>query len=90
MAPHLPEDILLQIFAALDVPDLARAGSVCSAWHGAYTSLCNLGRWKQQQTPCLLYTARSRGQSSACLYSLTEKKAYTLALPRIHRYVAGI
>ncbi|CAL5050003.1 unnamed protein product [Urochloa decumbens] len=80
-APHLPEDILLQIFAALDVPDLACAGSVCSSWHGAYTSLCNLGRWKQQQTPCLLYTAKSRGQSAACLYSLAEKKAYTLALP---------
>ncbi|CAN6176917.1 unnamed protein product [Urochloa humidicola] len=81
MASEMPEDILTQIFAALDVPDLVRAGSVCSAWHGAYTSLCSLGRWKQPQTPCLLYTAKSRGQSAAGLYSLAEKKPYTLALP---------
>ncbi|CAN6215757.1 unnamed protein product [Urochloa humidicola] len=81
MASGLPEGILLQIFAALDVPDLVRAGSVCSAWHGAYTSLCSLGRLKQPQTPCLLYTAKSRGQSAAGLYSLAEKKPYTLALP---------
>ena len=71
----------MQVFAALNVPDLVRAGSVCSAWHGAYTSLCNLGRWKQPQTPCLLYTAKSRGESAGCLYSLAEKKSYTLALP---------
>ncbi|OEL24673.1 Elongator complex protein 1 [Dichanthelium oligosanthes] len=81
MASELPEDILMQVLAVLDVPDLARAGSFCSAWHGAYTSLCSLGRWKQPQTPCLLYTAKSRGQSAACLYSLAEKKPYTLALP---------
>ncbi|CAL5040320.1 unnamed protein product [Urochloa decumbens] len=81
MASGLPEDILLQIFAVLDVPDLVRAGSVCSAWHGAYTSLCSLGCLKQSQTPCLLYTAKSRGQSAAGLYSLAEKKPYTLALP---------
>ncbi|CAN6193084.1 unnamed protein product [Urochloa humidicola] len=81
MASGLPEDILLQIFASIDVPDLVRAGSVCSAWHNAYTSLCSLGRWKQPQTPCLLYTAKSRGKSAAGLYSLAEKKPYTLAVP---------
>ncbi|RLN11568.1 putative F-box protein [Panicum miliaceum] len=81
MASEVPEDILMQVFAALDVPDLVRAGSVCSAWHDAYTSLCDLGRWKQPQTPCLLYTAKSRGESAGCLYSLAEKKPYTLALP---------
>ncbi|CAL4966582.1 unnamed protein product [Urochloa decumbens] len=81
MASEMPENILLQILAALDLPDLIRAGSVCSAWHGACTSLCNLGRWKQPQTPCLVYTAKSRGDSAAGLYSLSEKKAYTLALP---------
>ncbi|WVZ78658.1 hypothetical protein U9M48_026337 [Paspalum notatum var. saurae] len=79
MASELPDGILMQIFAALDVPDLVRAGSVCSAWHAAYTCLCTLGRWKQQQTPCILYTAKSLGESAAGLYSLAEKKTYTLA-----------
>ncbi|CAN6206784.1 unnamed protein product [Urochloa humidicola] len=81
MASEVPEDILMQIFAALDVPDLVRAGSVCSAWHSAYISVCNLGHWKQLQTPCLLYTAKSRGKTAAGLYSLAEKKPYVLALP---------
>ncbi|KAJ1260700.1 hypothetical protein BS78_10G252400 [Paspalum vaginatum] len=79
MASELRDDILMKIFAALDIPDLIRAGSVCSAWHAAYTCLCTLGRWKQQQTPCILYTAKSLGESAAGLYSLAEKKTYTLA-----------
>ncbi|XP_062230171.1 F-box protein SKIP23-like [Phragmites australis] len=78
---ELPEDVLMLILAALEVPDLVRAGSVCSSWHGAYTSLRDLGLCKQQQTPCLLYTAKSAGAGAAGLYSLAEKKPYTLALP---------
>jgi hypothetical protein len=59
MAPpavHLPEDILLQIFAGLDVPDLVPSGSVCSSWRAAYASLCSLERRRKQRqtTPCLL------------------------------------
>ncbi|KAL6603550.1 hypothetical protein ACP70R_043911 [Stipagrostis hirtigluma subsp. patula] len=77
----LPVDILMEIFAGLEVPDLARAGSVCSSWRRACTSILDLGCWKQRQTPCLLYTAKSRGASTAGLYSLAEKKPYTLAVP---------
>uniref|UniRef100_A0A0A9D1F5 KIB1-4 beta-propeller domain-containing protein n=1 Tax=Arundo donax TaxID=35708 RepID=A0A0A9D1F5_ARUDO len=73
--------MLILIFAALELPDLVRAGSVCSSWHRAYTSLHDLGLYKQQQTPCLLYTAKSSGASAAGLYSLTEKKPCTLSLP---------
>jgi hypothetical protein len=77
----LPLDVLWLIFATLEVPDLVRAGSVCSSWRAAYTSLCNSGSCKPQQTPCLLYTSESAGARTMCLYSLAEKKAYTLTLP---------
>ncbi|OEL31011.1 hypothetical protein BAE44_0007969 [Dichanthelium oligosanthes] len=77
----LPPDILVCIFSALQVPDLVRAGSVCSSWLSAYTSVCNLGLHWPQQTPCLFYTSGSTGDGAAGLYSLEEKKAYTLRLP---------
>ncbi|GJN25312.1 hypothetical protein PR202_gb13124 [Eleusine coracana subsp. coracana] len=80
-SPDLPQEILLDIFAQLEVPDLVRAGSVCSSWNAAYTSLCNTGPCRLHQTPCLLYTSESSGASAVGLYSLAEKKAYTLTLP---------
>lgn len=57
--PELPQDILQAIFATLEIPDLVRAGSVCSSWRAAYTSLRELGQYKQSQTPCLFYTSES-------------------------------
>ncbi|XBI52039.1 hypothetical protein VPH35_034476 [Triticum aestivum] len=79
--PNLPQDILMAIFAAFEIPDLLRAGSVCSSWRSAYETLRNLGLYNQSQTPCLLYTSESDGESTARLYSLVEKKAYRLTLP---------
>ncbi|KAI4964164.1 hypothetical protein ZWY2020_006956 [Hordeum vulgare] len=53
--PELPLDVLMYIFALLEIPDLIRAGSVCSFWHSAYSTLHNqLGQYKRLQTPCLL------------------------------------
>ncbi|CAN6193093.1 unnamed protein product [Urochloa humidicola] len=77
-AVHLPEDILLQIFADLEVADLIRSGSVCTSWRAAYTNLLHLGHHKQQQTPCLLYTSKSSGERAAGLYSLADKHAFEL------------
>ncbi|KAK1677762.1 hypothetical protein QYE76_038610 [Lolium multiflorum] len=84
--PELPQDILMCIFATLEIPDLVRAGSVCSSWRSAYTSLRSLGQYKLAQTPCLLYTSESDGDSVTCLYSLTEKRSYHLThlKPPIH------
>ncbi|KAI4988677.1 hypothetical protein ZWY2020_035917 [Hordeum vulgare] len=36
---ELPLDVLMYIFALLEIPDPIRAGSVCSFWHSVYTSL---------------------------------------------------
>ncbi|XP_020194532.1 putative F-box protein At2g33190 isoform X1 [Aegilops tauschii subsp. strangulata] len=81
--PELPPDMLSSIFALLEVPDLVRAGSVCSSWRSVYTGLRRqLRQHKQRQTPCLLYhTSESTGENAACLYSLAEKRAYKLTLP---------
>ncbi|KAF8673531.1 hypothetical protein HU200_048614 [Digitaria exilis] len=80
-APCLPQDIMMEIFSLLEIPDLVRAGSVCSSWRAAYTSLCATAHSKLQQTPCLLYTSESIGDRAMGLYSLAEKKAYTLTIP---------
>lgn len=90
--PELPLDILMDIFTLLEIPDLVRAGSVCPSWCSAYTSLCNLGQYKQSQTPCLLYTCETDSESDARLYNLVEKRSYKLTLPEPpirRRYLIG-
>ncbi|CAN6363209.1 unnamed protein product [Urochloa humidicola] len=91
-SPEMPQDILRRIFATLEIPDLVRAGSVCSSWRAAYTGLCNTGNCRLQQTPCLLYITESTDAREAGMYSLAEKKAYTLTLPDPpirSRYIIG-
>ncbi|VAH72079.1 unnamed protein product [Triticum turgidum subsp. durum] len=90
--PELPQDILMAIFAALEIPDLVRAASVCSSWHSAYAELRTLGRNKQGQTPCLVYTSESDPDDVLSLYSLAEKRSYKLTLPQPpmrSRYLIG-
>ncbi|XP_073357833.1 F-box/kelch-repeat protein At1g57790-like [Aegilops tauschii subsp. strangulata] len=79
--PELPQDVLMSIFAHLEIPDPMRACSVCSSWRSAYSSLRKLGQYQLRQTPCLLYTSESAGDSVAYLYSLLEKRSYKLTLP---------
>uniref|UniRef100_A0A0E0MGL7 F-box domain-containing protein n=1 Tax=Oryza punctata TaxID=4537 RepID=A0A0E0MGL7_ORYPU len=79
--PEVPQDILMEIFALLEIPDLVRAGSVCNSWRSAYNELRSLGIYKLSQTPCLLYTSESAGDSAVCLYSLIEKREYKITLP---------
>ncbi|KAK3118927.1 hypothetical protein QOZ80_9BG0710730 [Eleusine coracana subsp. coracana] len=78
---ELPVEILTDILSMLEIPDLLRAGCVCSSWHTAYTILLSSGLYKRQQTPCLFYTSKSAGDDAAFLYSLAEKRVYKLTLP---------
>uniref|UniRef100_A0ACD5TXD6 Uncharacterized protein n=1 Tax=Avena sativa TaxID=4498 RepID=A0ACD5TXD6_AVESA len=81
-SPELPVDVLVDIFALLEIPDFIRAGSVCSSWRLAYTILqSQLELYKRPQTPCLLYISESVGDNVACLYSLAEKRVYNVTLP---------
>ncbi|KAL6649193.1 hypothetical protein ACP70R_013417 [Stipagrostis hirtigluma subsp. patula] len=89
---ELPQEILMDIFTLLEVPDLVRVGSVCSSWNSAYTSICTFGWYKWPQTPCLIYTSEFAAQNVAFLYSFAEKRTYKLTLPDppIHkRYLIG-
>jgi hypothetical protein len=82
LLPELPQDVLMDIFALLEIPDLVRAASVCSSWRSAYTSLRSHPElYRRPQTPCLFYTSESAGDNVACLYSLAEKRVYNLTLP---------
>jgi len=90
--PDLPQEILIDIFCLLEIPDLVRAGSVCSSWNSAYARIISIGLYRRLQTPCLIYTTESAGESVACLYSLAENKAYRLTLPEppvYRRYLIG-
>ena len=90
--PELPVDILMDIFALLEIPDLLRAGAVCSTWHAAYSSLLSHGCYHRPQTPCLLYTSESHADNVACLYNLAEDRVYRLTLPELairSRYLIG-
>ncbi|KAK3120263.1 hypothetical protein QOZ80_9AG0684720 [Eleusine coracana subsp. coracana] len=89
---ELPIDILIDILSMLEIPDLVRAGCVCSSWHTAYTSLRSSGLYKRQQTPWLLYTSESARDNVACMYSLAEERVYKLTLPEPpirSRYLIG-
>lgn len=61
-SPELPHDVLMDIFALLDIPDLVRAGSVCTSWHAAYASLCSSTEHCSllQQTPATPYASCTR------------------------------
>jgi hypothetical protein len=80
-SPELPVDVLMDILALLEIPDLLRAGAVCSSWHAAFKSLRNTGSYQRHQTPCLLYTSESDPDNVACIYSLAEERVYRLTLP---------
>jgi hypothetical protein len=88
----LPQEILMGIFALLEFSDLVRAGSVCSSWNSAYSSICSFGQFKCSDTSCLIYTSESAGENVVFLYSLMEKRAGKLTLPEPaiqRRYLIG-
>jgi hypothetical protein len=64
----LPEDLLLIIMAALDVPALIRSGAVCASWHDAYSTFRRLRRPSPKQGPCLFYACDEYGPNHAALY----------------------
>ncbi|TVU42515.1 hypothetical protein EJB05_08926, partial [Eragrostis curvula] len=78
---ELPNDVLMNIFATLDIPDLIRVGSVCSTLHAAYTSLRDPRLYKHSEAPCLFYTSESAGENVGCIYSVVEQSEYRITLP---------
>ncbi|XBI74676.1 hypothetical protein VPH35_068163 [Triticum aestivum] len=74
----LPDDLLLTIMAALDIPNLRRAGAVCSSWRDAH----NAFRLPElEQAPCLLYACEEYGSNDAALYCPSTKATFRVPFP---------
>ncbi|CAM0902744.1 unnamed protein product [Alopecurus aequalis] len=74
----LPEDLLLIVMAALDVPSLARSGAVCKAWRDA----CNTFRLPAlKQAPCLLYACDEYGPNDGALYCPSMDAMFRVLFP---------
>nr|TKW22328.1 hypothetical protein SEVIR_4G221300v2 [Setaria viridis] len=79
----LPQEMVATVMRALDIPDLFRAGTVCSSWYAAYSDVRRVRIPITDAAPCLLYSARDNGDASdATLYSPSSGgKAFKVRLP---------
>jgi hypothetical protein len=74
----LPEDLLLIVLAALDVPNLISSAAVCTSWRDA----CNtFGLPVLKQAPCLLYACEQYGSSDAALYCPSTDATFRVPFP---------
>uniref|UniRef100_A0A0D9WR10 F-box domain-containing protein n=1 Tax=Leersia perrieri TaxID=77586 RepID=A0A0D9WR10_9ORYZ len=78
---ELHDDILGSVFNLLECPDLLRCAAVCTAWRSVFSDARSLKICPQRQTPCLLYCTEVAGTSAVGMYSLLEKREYTIPLP---------
>ncbi|GJN32020.1 hypothetical protein PR202_gb20489 [Eleusine coracana subsp. coracana] len=78
---QFPADLLVSVFASLDVMDLLTAGAVCRSWREHHLVACRLGSRGRNQSPCLLYADRDRGPNEATLRRLSTGQLRHVALP---------
>ncbi|CAO2180109.1 unnamed protein product [Urochloa humidicola] len=78
---QLPADLLIHIFAGLDVLDLFSVPAVCKSWWLNYLVTRQLGPCCRNQSPCLLYSSNDNDPNTATLCRLTNKKLYRITLP---------
>jgi hypothetical protein len=74
----LPDDLLLTILAALDVPDLRRCGAVCKSWRHAYDAFRLPAL---EKAPCLLYACEEYGPNDLALYCPTTDATFRVPFP---------
>ncbi|XP_006657215.1 uncharacterized protein LOC102722971 [Oryza brachyantha] len=90
---NLPADVLITILETLDIGDLVRAGAVCQWWNASSSNVRGQHHLlSRPRTPCLLYTADTGDDPNvASLYSLTDRRSYTVPLPgpHVHRRWLG-
>ncbi|CAL4992168.1 unnamed protein product [Urochloa decumbens] len=71
---------------ALGIPDLLRAGAVCSSWYAACSAVRRVRFPITDAAPCLLYSARGGGggdddTGAATLYSASSGASFSVHLP---------
>lgn len=78
---ELPADIFCSVIQLLECPDILRSSAVCTGWNKAFSSVRRISACPARQTPCLLYCTNATGQTALGIYSLSERRAYTMPLP---------
>jgi hypothetical protein len=74
----LPEDLVLIVLAALDVPNLISSAADCTSWRDA----CNtFGLPVLKQAPCLLYACEQYGSNDAALYCPSTDATFRVPFP---------
>ncbi|KAM0890997.1 hypothetical protein ACQ4PT_026674 [Festuca glaucescens] len=74
----LPEDLLLIVMAALDLPNLISSAAVCTSWRDACKTF---GLPVLKQAPCLLYACEQYGSSDAALYCPSTDATFRVPFP---------
>ncbi|KAL6626243.1 hypothetical protein ACP70R_029969 [Stipagrostis hirtigluma subsp. patula] len=78
---HLPADLLVRVFLALEVPELAASAAVCHGWHAAHRSDPRLDLSGLFRGPCLVYSSGDCGPGVATLRSLSDGALRRVTLP---------
>ncbi|CAN6321195.1 unnamed protein product [Urochloa humidicola] len=77
----LPEDLMAMVMRSLDIPDLFRAGAVCTSWYATYSAVSRVRIPIKDASPCLLYSCAADDADIATLYSPAGGAAFKVRLP---------
>ncbi|CAL4980298.1 unnamed protein product [Urochloa decumbens] len=77
----LPEDLTAMVMRRLDIPNLFRAGTICTAWYAAYSAVRRVRIPIKDSSPCLLYSCAGDDPDIATLYSPTAGTTFKVRLP---------
>ncbi|CAL4983726.1 unnamed protein product [Urochloa decumbens] len=67
--PALPEELMDMVMRLLDIPDLFRAGAVCTSWYAAFSAARRARIPVADGSPCLLYSCAGDDADTATMYS---------------------
>ncbi|CAO2206781.1 unnamed protein product [Urochloa humidicola] len=77
----LPEDLTAMVMRVLDIPNLFRAGAVCTSWYAAYSAVRRVRIPIRDASPCLLYSCAADDPDTATVYSPAAGAAFKVRLP---------
>ncbi|TVU03072.1 hypothetical protein EJB05_51400, partial [Eragrostis curvula] len=90
--PGLPEDLILIVMRELAIPDLLRAGAVCTTWRAACAEARRVQFPITDSSPCLLYKCAADDADTATVYSVSTGAVFKVRLlpPTLRtRHVVG-
>ncbi|KAL6653994.1 hypothetical protein ACP70R_007459 [Stipagrostis hirtigluma subsp. patula] len=88
----LPEDLVAMVMRALAIPDLLRAGAVCTSWNAAYSAVRRVRIPITDASPCMLCSCAGDDADTATICSVSAGAAFKVRLPPPAfrtRYVVG-